>query len=130
MIRASLEHLQAEFPEELGFIEKKDFAGHSLRRGGLNHGRRSGNGRFMAKMHGRWRSDAIDEGKCTTVDVRDAQLLPQKFVHVAGIYASRTDRLVVVSGGGVEASCQPFLPRMCTCRMRFILAACTLEPTK
>ena len=50
MIRASLEHLQAEFPEELGFIEKKDFAGHSLRRGGLNHGRRSGNGRFMAKM--------------------------------------------------------------------------------
>ena len=60
LIRATLERLQEEFPAELGFIEKKDFAGHSLRRGGLNHGRRSGNSRFMAKMHGRWRSDAIE----------------------------------------------------------------------
>lgn len=60
VIRATLEHLQQEFPEELGMIDKKDFAGHSLRRGGLNHGRRCGNSRFMSKMHGRWLSDAIE----------------------------------------------------------------------
>ena len=60
VIRATLEGLQKMFPEELAFMERKDFAGHSLRRGGLNHGRRAGNSRFMAKMHGSWRSDAIE----------------------------------------------------------------------
>ena len=60
MVRQTLEKLVEEFPKQLGFLDVKSFAGHSLRRGGLNHGRRCGNSRFMAKMHGRWRSDAIE----------------------------------------------------------------------
>ena len=60
VIRSTLEALAKEFPAQLGFLDMKMFAGHSLRRGGLNHARRSGNSRFMAKAHGRWRSDAIE----------------------------------------------------------------------
>ena len=60
MLTDTLEQLQVAFPVELGFIDLKKLGGHNLRRGGLNHARRRGNSRFMAKMHGRWRSDAID----------------------------------------------------------------------
>ena len=41
-------------------MDPKTFAGHSLRPGGLNHGRRSGNSKYQSKLHGRWRSDAIE----------------------------------------------------------------------
>jgi hypothetical protein len=60
VIRATLTGLADDFPVEMGDIDPKLYASHSLRRGGLNHGRRSGNSRFMAKLHGRWMSDAIE----------------------------------------------------------------------
>ena len=60
VIRDTLQHVQDATGGLLGFLDRKLFAGHSLRRGGLNAGRRAGNTRHQSKLHGRWRSDAIE----------------------------------------------------------------------
>ena len=60
IIRDSLEHVRKAAEGALDFLDPLLFAGHSLRRGGLNAGRRAGNSKHQSKLHGRWRSDAIE----------------------------------------------------------------------
>jgi integrase len=44
-------------------LSSKDYASHSLRRGGLNHARQQGHSREACMVFGRWASDAIDDYK-------------------------------------------------------------------
>ena len=51
-----------------GRVTAADFSGHSLRRGGAQFMRDEGIPRDLIKLHGRWRSDAVDVYFSTMAD--------------------------------------------------------------